>query len=106
MKQHYLVDGILTKDSYGDWCAPPVSIEAGRGISANVKHPSTLISTAYYYHFLVLMQEFAALTHHEEDIASFRREAELVRNAFNEAFLSEGHRLPMVTIPSPKTCFP
>jgi alpha-L-rhamnosidase len=91
MKQHYLLDGILTKDSYGDWCAPPVSIEAGRGISANVKHPSALISTAYYYHFMVLMQEFAALTHHEEDITVFQREAEMVRSAFNNEFLSEGH---------------
>ena len=87
MKQHYMVGGILIKDSYGDWCAPPESIEAGRGLSANVKRPSTLISTAYYFHFMELMQEFAMLTFHEGDIALFREEAEEVRTAFNTAFL-------------------
>jgi alpha-L-rhamnosidase len=92
MRQNYLVDGIMTRDSYGDWCVPPVSIEAGRGKSADVKRPSALISTAYYYHFLVLMQEFAALTHHAEDIAVFRTEAGQVRNAFNKKFLSEDHQ--------------
>jgi alpha-L-rhamnosidase len=89
MKQHYLEDGILTKDSYGDWCAPPVSIEAGRGLSANVKHPSALISTAYYYQFMQMMQEFALLTGHEEDISVFEQEAEQVYVAFNREFLSE-----------------
>ena len=92
MKQHYMVDGIITKDSYGDWCAPPVSIEAGRGLSANVKHPSSLISTAYYCYFMGLMQKFAILTHHEEDLAFFRAEEEEVRKTFNEEFLSENQQ--------------
>lgn len=88
MKQRYLVDGILTRDSYGDWCAPPENMEAARGLSANVKDPSQLISTAYYYHYMMLMQEFAELTHHEKDKELFRQESELVYAAFNEKFLS------------------
>ena len=89
MKQRYEVDGIMTKDSYGDWCPPPVTIEAGRGKSANVKHPSALISTAYYYHYLNLMQEFASISGRPEDIPGFRSEAEKVRDAFNRNYLSE-----------------
>ena len=89
MKQQYLVDGILIKDSYGDWCAPPVSVDAGKGMSANVKLPSALISTAYYYHFMNLMQEFALLTDQPEDIALFKQDAEQVKKDFNREFLLE-----------------
>ena len=48
MQDRYMKDYILTKDSYGDWCMPPITIEAGRGKSADKKYPSELISTAYY----------------------------------------------------------
>jgi alpha-L-rhamnosidase len=89
MKERYEVDGIMTKDSYGDWCSPPRTIEEGRGKSADVKRPSALISTAYYYRFLELMQEFASLSGHAEDIPLFRAEADKVREAFNRDYLSE-----------------
>jgi alpha-L-rhamnosidase len=92
MKERYEVDGIMTKDSYGDWCAPPRTIGEGRGKSADVKRPSALISTAYYYHFLELMQEFAVLSGHTEDIPFFRTEADKVSKAFNRNYLSEDRR--------------
>jgi alpha-L-rhamnosidase len=88
MKQRYEEDGIMTKDSYGDWCAPPRTIEEGRGMSANVKRPSSLISTAYYYYFLNLMMEFAGLAGQAEDIPYFRQEADRVQEAFNRTYLS------------------
>ena len=70
-------DFIITKDSYGDWCAPPETIEAGRGKSADVKHPSSLISTAYYYHLLQLMQRFARLSGYETDNIGYAALAEV-----------------------------
>jgi alpha-L-rhamnosidase len=66
-----------------------VTIEVGKGLSGNVKHPSALISTAYYYHFMELMQEFALLTEQPEDITFYRQEAERVRKDFNREFLLE-----------------
>lgn len=92
MRERYLVDGIMIKDSYGDWCAPPRTIEEGQGMSGNVKRPSRLISTAYYFHYLVLMQEFAALTGHSEDVPVFRDQAQQAREAFNREFLSDNRR--------------
>ncbi|MGW8314680.1 MAG: family 78 glycoside hydrolase catalytic domain [Bacteroidales bacterium] len=88
MKERYEVDGIMTKDSYGDWCAPPATIEEGRGMSANVKRPSALISTAYYFYYLELMQEFAALSGRPEEVPYFADEAVRVRSAFNHNYLS------------------
>ena len=89
MKGRYLVDNIMTKDSYGDWCVPPETIEAGKGKSADVKKPSTLISTAYYYYFLQLMQDFARLTGNRNDISYFSNQVPGVFDAFNREFLAE-----------------
>ncbi|MFD2163833.1 family 78 glycoside hydrolase catalytic domain [Paradesertivirga mongoliensis] len=90
MHSRYLNDeGILTKDSYGDWCAPPESIEAGRGVNADQKHPSMLIATAYYYHYLNMMSRFAKLTGNDADIASFEALASVAKTAFNKKFYNE-----------------
>jgi alpha-L-rhamnosidase len=87
MQDRYMTEGfIMTKDSYGDWCAPPATIEEGRGKSANVKYPSKLISTAYHYYYLQLMQKFARLSGNEADIPAFADLAEQVKMAFNKEF--------------------
>jgi len=86
MEDRYLKDGIMTKDSYGDWCEPPATIEEGRGKSADRKYPSALISTAYYYHYLGLMQQFAQLSGHAQDIQEYQHQAAMVKDAFHETF--------------------
>lgn len=86
MVNRYGEQHIITKDSYGDWCVPPRTIEEGRGKSADKKCPSALISTAYYYHYLQLMQRFARLAGHEEDIGAYRATAVEVKKAFNQKF--------------------
>lgn len=90
MKERYMTeDFIITKDSYGDWCVPPETIEAGRGKSADVKHPSSLISTAYYYYFLQLMQRFAGMTQNNADIPAYALLADSIKAAFNKKYYNE-----------------
>lgn len=89
MKDQYLVDFILTKDSYGDWCAPHKTIEEGRGKSADVKRPSQLISTAYFYCYLQLMQKFADLSGNKLDMPEYQQLAKKVRIAFNNKFFNK-----------------
>ncbi|MES2776545.1 MAG: family 78 glycoside hydrolase catalytic domain [Bacteroidota bacterium] len=90
--QYMNEDGILTKDSYGDWCIPPVSVEAGRGVSADQKHPSALIATAYYYHLTNLMIRFSKLTGNEADIPGYAALADKAKNAFHKKFYhTEGY---------------
>jgi alpha-L-rhamnosidase len=93
MKERFMTaDYILNKDSYGDWCAPPLTIEEGRGISANQKFPSPLISTAYYYHFTNMMADFALLQGKNEDVAYYRGLGEKLKRAFNETYYnSDGY---------------
>lgn len=78
--------GIITKDSYGDWCFPPITIEAGRGKIADKKYPSTLIATSYYYHLLQTMARFSALIGNERDQTDFLDRAANMKANFNTAF--------------------
>ncbi|RKD19611.1 alpha-rhamnosidase [Pelobium manganitolerans] len=89
MQDRYMENYIMTKDSYGDWCAPPITIEAGRGKSADKKYPSQLISTAYHYHFLKLMMEYSKLTGNENDYSQFEILAQKVKDAFNQKFYND-----------------
>ena len=86
MKERYWKDGILIKDSYGDWCAPPVTIEEGRGKNADVKHPNPLISTGYFYRCLQLMQDFAGIADEGRDVAVWVNMADSTKAAFHREF--------------------
>ncbi|TJZ62143.1 alpha-rhamnosidase [Sphingobacterium olei] len=79
-------EGIITKDSYGDWCFPPVSIEAGRGQIADKKYPSALISSANYYYLLNLMSRFSLIVGQDDDKLSFEKSADGMKKAFNKRF--------------------
>jgi len=89
MQDRYMKDNILTKDSYGDWCMPPVTIEAGRGKSADKKYPSELISTAYYYHFTQLMMQFSKISGNEGDYKDYEALGDKIKAAFNQRFYNE-----------------
>ncbi|WP_437919054.1 family 78 glycoside hydrolase catalytic domain [Sphingobacterium sp. LRF_L2] len=78
--------GIITKDSYGDWCFPPVTIEEGRGKIADKKYPSALISSAYYYHLLNLMTKFSGLLGNAADSVRFEEVAKQLKQDFNRTF--------------------
>lgn len=79
-------DGILSKDSYGDWCFPPASIEEGRGKISDKKYPSALISSACYYHLLHTMQRFSVLTNQAQDTVEYAAQAMQLKKDFNKRF--------------------
>ncbi|WP_258104728.1 alpha-L-rhamnosidase [Marinoscillum sp. MHG1-6] len=90
MRDRYMSDEyIMTKDSYGDWCKPPKSIEEGTGKNADLKEPSQLIASAYYYHFMEMMIEFASLTRNERHISNYQTDMERTKQAFNAKFYNE-----------------
>ncbi len=91
MADRYMNDEfIVTKDSYGDWVVPPPSIEAGTGQNADVKRPSALISTAYYYHFMEMMSDFARVLGKQRDIPEYQALKERVHEGFQQAFYQDG----------------
>lgn len=90
MQSRYMdMDGIITKDSYGDWCFPPATIEEGRGKIADKKYPSALISSSYYYHLLNMMARFSVLSGNERDSSYFADFASQLNKDFNEGFYNQ-----------------
>ncbi|WP_345238683.1 glycoside hydrolase family 78 protein [Flavisolibacter ginsenosidimutans] len=87
MKGKYMTpEYIVTKDSYGDWCVPPESPKLIHSQDSMRNTDPQLLATAYYYYFMDVMQRFASLTGHDEDIAGFAAEAVKVKAAFNKKF--------------------
>ncbi|HEU4903648.1 MAG TPA: family 78 glycoside hydrolase catalytic domain, partial [Flavisolibacter sp.] len=87
MKQKYMTkEGIVTKDSYGDWCVPPEAPELIHSKDSTRNTDPQLIATAYYYYLSTLMQRFAKLTGNTRDIALLEADAQRVKEAFNKTF--------------------
>jgi alpha-L-rhamnosidase len=91
-KDRYMVNGIVTKDKYGDWCVPPESPELIHTKDSTRITSAEVISTTYYYHMLALMQEFAKLLNKEEDVEEYKRIAEIVYQAYNQEFYDENQK--------------
>jgi alpha-L-rhamnosidase len=90
MKQKYMTkEGIVTKDSYGDWCVPPESPELIHSKDSTRNTDPQLIATAYYYYLSGVMQRFAKLTGNAQDVALFEADAQRVKEAFNKKFYQQ-----------------
>lgn len=89
MKETYGDNGIITKDKYGDWCMPPESLELIHSNDPSRITEAGVLSTAYYYHLMGIMQKFAAIAGHPEDIPYFEAEAALSKEAFNREYFNE-----------------
>lgn len=79
-------DHIMPKDSYGDWCMVPETINQIHARDSSLLTDPTLIATAYYYYFLTLMSDFAKRSNHLEDTLAFQQEASIVSAAFHKKF--------------------
>ncbi|MVT11853.1 family 78 glycoside hydrolase catalytic domain [Chitinophaga sp. ysch24] len=86
MGRKYLVDNIMTRDKYGDWCVPPESKQLIHTKDSTRKTDGTLLATAYYYHLLNMMKRFAVISGNVRDTAAFASRAEAVKDAFNRKF--------------------
>ncbi|MBP6023502.1 alpha-L-rhamnosidase [Ferruginibacter sp.] len=86
MQKKYLVNYIMTKDKYGDWCVPPETLELIHAKDPARLTDGKLIATAYYYKLLSFMQRFAKLTGNNEDIKEYLVLGDSIRTAFQKTF--------------------
>ncbi|NDW09698.1 alpha-rhamnosidase [Dysgonomonas sp. 520] len=87
MKDNYMTsDYIMTKDKYGDWCVPPEEKEMIHSQDPNRKTDGELIATAYSYRLLQMLQKFAVIAGHKEDVEEYAALAENIRKGFNKKF--------------------
>ncbi len=78
----FLKDGIMPKNTYGDWCVPPEKPELIHSQDPARVTAGALLSTAYYYRMLGLVSRYAALLNKPEDVGEYDRLAAQVREAF------------------------
>jgi alpha-L-rhamnosidase len=88
MEENYLVDDIMTKDKYGDWCVPPESLELIRSKDPARLTDGELISSAFFYQLLNIMKKFAVIAHAEKDIAHYDDLTSRIKKAFNDKYFN------------------
>lgn len=88
MLTEYEHDGLITKDKYGDWCIPPEELTITHSNDKSRQTDGTLISTAYGIHILRLMERFAPIAGHEEDVRQYQERRQTMTRAFNRRFLT------------------
>jgi alpha-L-rhamnosidase len=86
IRNNYMKDYIVTGDTFGDWCMPPESPEMIHSQDPARKTSGELLATAFYYRLTVLMQRFAPISGHEEDIVYYSQLANKIATAFNKKF--------------------
>lgn len=92
MQSKYMVDNIITKDKYGDWCVPPESLELIHARDSSLTTNGQLIATAYYYKLLEYMQQFARIVSKEKDAEEYHVLALKIKAAFNSKFFNEQNK--------------
>ncbi|MGF2413899.1 MAG: family 78 glycoside hydrolase catalytic domain, partial [Ferruginibacter sp.] len=89
MRNKYLVNYIMTKDKYGDWCVPPETLELIHAKDPARLTDGKLIATAYYYKLLSFMQRFAKLTGNLAEVKEYGVLGDSIRTAFQKTFYNE-----------------
>lgn len=92
MRDKYLVNYIMTKDKYGDWCVPPETLELIHAKDPARLTDGKLIATAYYYKLLSFMQRFAKLTGNPAEVKEYAVLGDSIRNAFQKTFYNEAEK--------------
>ncbi len=86
MRDKYLVNNIMTRDKYGDWCVPPENLQLIHAKDSTRLTDGKLIASAYYYKLLAYMQRFAKLTGNDADTKAYAELADKMRVAFQDKF--------------------
>jgi alpha-L-rhamnosidase len=84
----YLKDGIMPRNTYGDWCVPPESPTLIHSKDPARVTRGDLISTAYFFYDLGLLARAAEIVGEKADAARWRELAESLREAFNRVFFN------------------
>ena len=85
----FLENGVMTRNTYGDWCFPPRSPAEMTVINSSDPKLTTdgnLMSTAIFYHDLRLMARSARLLGKTEDAEHFETLAARMKVAFNHRY--------------------
>ncbi len=84
----FVTNGLIKRDSYGDWCVPPEDPKLIHSKDPARQTDKTLLASAYLYHDARLMAGFAFLLHKDLDARHFEALADKLKTAFNKKFFN------------------
>jgi alpha-L-rhamnosidase len=82
----FMKNGIIDRDSYGDWCVPPEDPQLIHSKDPARQTNKALLATSYFYYDLRLMERYAKMLGKADDEARFAKLADDVKAAFNKTF--------------------
>ena len=88
MKDNYKEGGLITRDTYGDWCVPPETLEIIHSNDPNRITEARVIATPFYCHLCGLMAQFAEILDKPEDVMFFNKEITSSTIAFNDKYFN------------------
>ncbi|MBR6272889.1 MAG: family 78 glycoside hydrolase catalytic domain [Bacteroidales bacterium] len=91
IKEKYMKDGIIHRDTYGDWCMPPESLEMIHSNDPKRITDGPLLSTPFYCYLCGKMAKFAKVMGLDADADYFNNEIETTTAAFNHKYFNYTH---------------
>jgi alpha-L-rhamnosidase len=82
----FLEDGIMTRNTYADWCVPPTIMTEINSSNPKLNTSGELMSTAIFYHDLQLMERSARILGKTAEAEHFAAVAAQIKTAFNRRF--------------------
>ena len=88
MAETAMEDYIMMKDTYGDWCMPPESLELIHSKDPARKTSAQVLSTTVFYSILQLMQKFAIMNGIPADATEYATLADKIKESYNKKFFN------------------
>ncbi|WP_108821031.1 glycoside hydrolase family 78 protein [Dysgonomonas sp. Marseille-P4361] len=88
MVDNYMVDGVMPRDTYGDWCMPPESPELIHSVDPSRKTAGPVLGTTVFYSILQLMEKFANMNGYPEDAKEFASIAATMKEEYNKKYFN------------------
>ncbi|MCP5517187.1 MAG: family 78 glycoside hydrolase catalytic domain [Verrucomicrobiales bacterium] len=86
----FIEDGLLARDSYGDWCVPPEDPHLIHSQDPARKTSPRILASAYYVHCCRLMADYAGMLNRPEDVRHYTERADEMEAAFNTQLYDAG----------------
>ena len=82
----YIQDGLMPRDSYGDWCVPPEEEHLIHSQDENRKTAGEILGTTYFIYDLGLMAQYAAMLGKPAEATEYLGLARTMTDAFNAKY--------------------
>jgi hypothetical protein len=89
MTDNYLEDGLMPRDSYGDWCVPPKEPDIIHSNDPSRNTSGVYLGTSFFYFMSGIMQDFASMLEKPDDERYFTGQAQIIKTSFNDSFFDE-----------------